>query len=60
MRMHLFKRQKKIRALVQKISSREHLWNLIHNKRYDFDECDLLRAMSACMAELEASGKQGR
>jgi hypothetical protein len=51
---------KKFSAMVEKISSREHLWNFIHNKGYDFDECDLLRAMSACMAELEASGKQRR
>jgi len=33
---------KTFRAMVQKISSREHLWNFIHNKGYDFDESDLL------------------
>ena len=47
---------KDFRDTVQEISHRTELWEYIENKGYAFDECDLVKAMAACMAELEASG----
>jgi len=47
---------KGFRVTVQKISDRTELWAYIENKGYAFNECDLVKAMAACMAELEAAG----
>jgi predicted ribosomally synthesized peptide with nif11-like leader len=47
---------KVFRDTVQEISDRTELWEYIENKGYAFDECDLVKAMGACMAELEAAG----
>jgi len=47
---------KDFRDSVQEISDRTELWEYIENKGYSFDECDLVKAMAACMAELEAAG----
>ncbi len=47
---------KGFRITVQKISDRHELWEYIKNKGYAFDECDLVKAMAACMAEREAAG----
>ena len=47
---------KDFRDTVQEISHRTELWAYIGNKGYAFDECDLVKAMAACMAELEAAG----
>lgn len=47
---------KGFRATVQKINDRTELWTYIENKSYAFGECDLVKAMAACMAELEAAG----
>jgi predicted ribosomally synthesized peptide with nif11-like leader len=47
---------KDFRGTVQEISDRTELWEYIENKGYAFDECDLVKAMAACMAELEAAG----
>jgi predicted ribosomally synthesized peptide with nif11-like leader len=47
---------KDFRDTVQEISDRTELWEYIENKGYAFDECDLVKAMAACMAELEAIG----
>jgi len=47
---------KEFREMMQTIGDREKLWNSIKDKGYDFDERDLVQAMAACMAELEASG----
>jgi predicted ribosomally synthesized peptide with nif11-like leader len=47
---------KDFRNTVQEISDRTELWEYIENKGYAFDECDLVKAMAACMAEHEASG----
>jgi predicted ribosomally synthesized peptide with nif11-like leader len=47
---------KDFRDTVQEISDRAELWAYIENKGYAFDECDLVKAMAACMAELEAAG----
>ena len=47
---------KGFRDTVQEISDRTELWEHIENKGYAFDECDLVKAMAACMAELEAAG----
>ncbi|MDH4241449.1 MAG: Nif11-like leader peptide family natural product precursor [Phycisphaerae bacterium] len=47
---------KDFRDTVQEISDRTELWEYIENKGYAFDECDLVKAMAACMAELEAAG----
>ena len=47
---------KDFRDTVQAISDRTELWEYIENKGYAFDECDLVKAMAACMAELEAAG----
>jgi predicted ribosomally synthesized peptide with nif11-like leader len=47
---------KDFRDTVQEISDRTELWEYIEKKGYAFDECDLVKAMAACMAELEAIG----
>jgi predicted ribosomally synthesized peptide with nif11-like leader len=47
---------KDFRDTVQEISDRTELWEYIENKGYAFDECDLVKAMAACMTELEAAG----
>jgi len=47
---------KGFRNTVQEISDRTELWEYIQNKGYAFDECDLVKAMAACMAELEVDG----
>jgi predicted ribosomally synthesized peptide with nif11-like leader len=47
---------KGFRVTVQKINDRTELWAYIENKGYAFDECDLVKVMAACMAELEAAG----
>jgi predicted ribosomally synthesized peptide with nif11-like leader len=47
---------KGFRDTVQEISDRTELWEYIENKGYAFDECDLVKAMAACMAELEVAG----
>jgi predicted ribosomally synthesized peptide with nif11-like leader len=47
---------KGFRDTVQKISDRTELWEYTENKGYAFDECDLVKAMAACMTELEAAG----
>ncbi len=47
---------KDFRGTVQEISDTIELWKYIENKGYAFDECDLVKAMAACMAELEAAG----
>lgn len=43
---------KDFRNTVQEISDRTELWEYIEKKGYAFDECDLVKAMAACMAEL--------
>lgn len=43
---------KDFRNTVQEISDRTQLWEYIEKKGYAFDECDLVKAMAACMAEL--------
>jgi len=47
---------KGFRNTVKNIGDRTELWKYIENKGYAFDECDLVKAMAACMAELEAAG----
>jgi len=47
---------KKFRNTVQDIGDKAELWEYIENKGYAFDECDLVKAMAACMTELEAAG----
>jgi len=47
---------KDFRDTVQEISDRTELWEYLENKGYAFDECDLVKAMATCMAELEAAG----
>ena len=47
---------KGFRDTVQEISHRTELWEYIKNKGYAFDECDLVKAMATCMADLEAAG----
>jgi len=47
---------KDFRDTVQEISDRTKLWEYIQKKGYTFDECDLVKAMATCMAELEAAG----
>ena len=44
---------KKFRNTVQNIGVKTELWKYIKNNGYDFDACDLVKAMAACMAELE-------
>ena len=47
---------KGFRNTLQDIGDKTELWAYIGNKGYAFDECDLVKAMAACMAELEAAG----
>jgi len=47
---------KGFRNTVQEIGDKTELWKHIENKGYAFDECDLVKAMATCMAELEAAG----
>ena len=47
---------KGFRNRVRDIGDKTELWEYIENKGYAFDECDLVKAMAACMAELEAAG----
>jgi len=47
---------KGFRDTVQEISNRTELWEYIENKGYAFDECDLVKAMATCMADLEVDG----
>ncbi len=47
---------KGFRNTVQDIGGKTELWEYIENKGYTFDECDLVKAMAACMAELEVAG----
>jgi predicted ribosomally synthesized peptide with nif11-like leader len=47
---------KGFRNTVQDIGGKTELWEYIENKGYAFDSCDLVKAMAACMAELEAAG----
>lgn len=42
------------RNTLKKIGHRDELWEYIEKKGYAFNECDLVKAMAACMAELEA------
>jgi predicted ribosomally synthesized peptide with nif11-like leader len=44
------------RNRVQAIGDKTELWKYLENTGYVFDECDLVKAMAACMAELEATG----
>lgn len=50
------KEDRKFRDTVQDIGDNAELWEYIENKGYAFDECDLVKAMVACMAVLEAAG----
>ena len=47
---------KGFRSTVKNIDDRTEFWEYIENKGYVFDECDLVKAMATCMAELEAAG----
>lgn len=47
---------KEFRNTVQGIGDKIELWEYIKNRGYAFDECDLVKAMATCMAELEAAG----
>jgi predicted ribosomally synthesized peptide with nif11-like leader len=47
---------KGFRNTVKNIGNKTELWEYIENKGYVFDECDLVKAMATCMAELEAAG----
>ncbi len=47
---------KGFRNTVQDMGDKAELWKYIQNKGYTFDECDLVKAMAACMAELEVAG----
>jgi len=43
------------RDTLKKIGDKAELWEHIESKGYAFNECDLVKAMAACMAELEAA-----
>ena len=50
------KEDAEFREMVRNIGDKGKLLNAIKDKGYDFDQRDLVQAMAACMAELEASG----
>ena len=41
------------RNSVGNIGDSAELWKYLKTSGFDFNECDLVRAMAACMAELE-------
>ena len=43
------------REALKKIGDRDELWEYIKRKGYAFNECDLVKAMASCMAELEGA-----
>ncbi len=47
---------KGFRVAVQNIGDRTELWKYMETKGFAFDECDLVKAMAACMTELETAG----
>ena len=47
---------KEFRNTVQDIYDKTELWNYLENKGFAFDECDIVKAMAKCMAELEVLG----
>ena len=47
---------KGFRDTVQEIGDSVEFREYIENKGYAFNECDLVKAMAACMAELESAG----
>jgi len=47
---------KGFRNTVKNIGDKTELWEYIENIGYAFDECDLVKAMATCMAELETAG----
>ena len=49
------RKDKVLRGTIQEIHERSELWKYLEIRGYAFDECDLVKAMSACMTELEAS-----
>ena len=50
------KEDQKFRNRVQDIGDTAELWEYIESKGYAFDAYDLVKAMAACMAGLEAGG----
>ncbi len=49
------------RNLMSSVENEESLMVLLKEKRYDFDQKDLVQAMAGCMAEMdEMMGKQNR
>ena len=46
---------KGFRDTLNKICDTEKLWQHIESKGYAFNVCDLVKAMAACMAELEGT-----
>ena len=44
------------RETLKKIGDRIEFWEYIENNGYDFNVCDLVKAMAACMVELEDAG----
>lgn len=41
------------RQSVGNFSDRSSLWQYLENNGFNFSECDLVKAMAACMAELD-------
>ncbi len=49
------------RNLMSSVENEDSLMVLLEEKRYDFDQKDLVRAMAGCMAEMdEMMGEQNR
>ncbi len=49
------------RSLISNVENEDSLIVLLKEKRYDFDQKDLVRAMAGCMAEMdEMMGEQNR
>lgn len=44
---------KRFRSSMTSFSSSVELWDFLESRGFDFDECDLVKAMAACMAEAE-------
>ncbi|HUT84912.1 MAG TPA: Nif11-like leader peptide family natural product precursor [Thermodesulfobacteriota bacterium] len=47
------KEDKQFRNKIQGIADNKQLKEYLGNQGYNFDECELIGAMAACMAELE-------
>lgn len=47
------------RRSVTRFGASSELWDFLRHNGFDFDPCDLIKAMAACMAESENTTENG-